>query len=83
MKKTDTQYAKLMYSMGKISRASVVPSPLARSWNLQLTGHGVKFILTKQRGGEATYKSIDGACNAAHSIGFKSVDVNFSCFVGG
>lgn len=62
---------KLLFSTGTLKQCTVVPIPMGSGYYLQVDEH----VLEIQRDGNREFKSIDAACNAARTIGFKTAIV--------
>ena len=75
---TDIASSKFAFDCGRIHSARVYPSCFKDGWNLELYGKSMRYIVTRQRGKEAVYRSINAACSAAHSVGFKTITVYYS-----
>ncbi|ROR99937.1 hypothetical protein EDC56_2572 [Sinobacterium caligoides] len=65
----------IYHSAGFLKGARIIPSPTALGWGLELVGRYKPFMVTRQRGGDCIYKSIDAAFAAATKIGFQEVTI--------
>ena len=67
-----------LFDAGLIKQARIVPSIGQPGWYLELSGRHAPFNITRQRGGDCVYKTIDVAWRAAYKIGFREVSIEHS-----
>lgn len=73
------QDARVFFSAGKIKEAVIKPAPFEPgSWVLELQNFSKTWNVTRQRGGDRIFKSLDAAYQAAFDIGFREVLIQHS-----
>ena len=69
----------ILFMQGSIDKAAIKPAVGVRGYYLELEGRRYSpFNVTRQRGGDCIYKSIDAAYSAANKIGFLKVIISHS-----
>lgn len=68
------------FDAGKFSEATIVPAVGQKGWYLEIKYKNSlnRFNVTRQRGGDCVYKSLDAAWSASACIGFREVTVKHS-----
>lgn len=66
-----------------LNQSSIVPAFGGAGWWLEVSRHGTDVQrITRQRGGDAVYKTIDAAWAAAYQIGFRETLIEHSGLIG-
>lgn len=71
------------FELGRFREATIVPA-FGGGWWLELSSfrRSDTVRVTRQRGGESIYKSLDAAWSAAYQIGFVEVTIKHSGLLG-